>query len=123
MDKRSSGYTLNIYCDCKASEAHTDHNSESESDVLPAEKWVLFSNYPGRRKITGKLNDGILQTLHQEEILTYIAKKHNMTEDTTLTPKDYTPYSNLSTLTTEHPQLNFSTGGFLQMTSYFNKHI
>jgi hypothetical protein len=73
--------TLNIYCDRKASAAHQSSLSDPVGDVLPAEKWALFSSYPNTRKITGHLNEGILQTLYTDEIITYIAKKHNMTED------------------------------------------
>lgn len=73
--------TLNIYCDRKASDAHKLSMLDSNGEVLPAEKWALFSNYPNPRKITGKINEGIMQSLHTEAILEYISKKHNLTED------------------------------------------
>jgi hypothetical protein len=73
--------TLNIYCDRIASEAQKSMSSHPTGEILPAEKWALFSTYPNNRKITGNLNEGILQTLHTEEIISYISKKHNITED------------------------------------------
>ncbi len=73
--------TLNVYWDHKASEAHKWSTSDSNGDVIPAEKRALFSTYPLPRKITGKLNEGILQTLHTDDILAYISKKHNTMED------------------------------------------
>jgi hypothetical protein len=79
--KLNSAATLNVYCDRKASKAYQHSTTISNCDVLPSEKWALFSMYPERRKITGKLNEGVLQTIHSEEIQAYIAKKHNITSD------------------------------------------
>jgi hypothetical protein len=73
--------TLNIYCDRRASEAHKFSVSISLADVLPAEKWALYSRAPEPHKITGKLTESILQALHTAEILEYIARKHGLTED------------------------------------------
>lgn len=73
--------TLNIYCDRKASEARQYHTSDQDAEVLPAEKWALYSTQPTRHKITGKLSEGILRTLNRENIEDYIAKKHNLTAD------------------------------------------
>jgi len=73
--------TLNIYCDRKASEARQYHTSDQDAEVLPAEKWALYSTQPSRHKITGKLSEGILRTLSRENIEDYIAKKHNLTAE------------------------------------------
>jgi hypothetical protein len=73
--------TLNVYCDRRASDAHKFSSSDPNADVLPAEKWALFSRCPTARKITGKINEGILQTLYTEDILAYISRKHNITEE------------------------------------------
>jgi hypothetical protein len=64
--------TLNIYCDRKATEEHQRSVTDPSCDVLPAEKWALFSRVPTTKKITGKLNDGIIQTLQRDELLTYL---------------------------------------------------
>ncbi len=69
------------YCDCKASKAHTLSYSDPNGELLPAEKWALFSSYPTTRKITGKISKGIMQSLHTDDIIAYISKKHSMTED------------------------------------------
>jgi hypothetical protein len=73
--------TLNVYCDRRASDAHKFSSSDPNADVLLAEKWALFSRSPTARKITGKINEGILQTLYMEDILAYISRKHNITEE------------------------------------------
>jgi hypothetical protein len=44
--------TLNIYCDRKASEEHTKSITDPNCDVLPAEKWALFSRISVTKKIT-----------------------------------------------------------------------
>jgi hypothetical protein len=79
--KLSPAATLNVYCDRKASEAHQQSLSLSNGDVLPAEKWALFSNYPEPRKITGKLNEGVIQTLQSKALQAYIEKKHNISAE------------------------------------------
>lgn len=73
--------TLNVYCDRMASEAHKHSTSDSVADILPAEKRALYSRFPEYRKITGKLTNSILQTLHTDEIMAYIAKKHGLRGD------------------------------------------
>jgi hypothetical protein len=73
--------TLNIYCDQKAVEEQHKSITEPNSEVLPAEKWALFSRVPFNRKITGKLTEGVLQTLHRDNLVTYISKKHKLTEE------------------------------------------
>lgn len=60
--KLTPAATLNLYCDRKASDAHKRSLPIPNGDVLPVEKWALFSTYPETRKITGKLNVGVIQS-------------------------------------------------------------
>ncbi len=66
---------LNIYGDWKAMEEQLRSSTDPNGNVLPAEKWALFSRVPVTRTITGKLNGGILQTLERDDLIKYISKK------------------------------------------------
>jgi hypothetical protein len=52
---------LKILCDKYASDAQKIFISDPEGDILPSEKWVVYTTAPSSRKITGKLKDAILQ--------------------------------------------------------------
>ncbi len=52
--------------------------SHPDADTLPTEKWAVYSCYPTTRKLTGKLDFGIQETLYVESLLNYIHDKHNI---------------------------------------------
>jgi hypothetical protein len=65
---------LNIWCDRHADEARKTHVAFPDGDVLPAEKWALFSCYPVSRKIIGKLDKEVHESMYTEPLLEYIHK-------------------------------------------------
>ncbi len=55
--------TLNVLCDKMAMEARLVNLSDPEADVLPSEKWTLFSCSPVTHKITCKLETALMTSL------------------------------------------------------------
>jgi hypothetical protein len=76
--KLSQAAPLNIWCDRQAEQARKMNYSHPDADVLPAEKWAVYSCYPVKRKLTGKLDIGIHDTLYHESLTAYLHKKHNI---------------------------------------------
>jgi hypothetical protein len=76
--KLSSAAYMNIWCDHQANAARQSSTSAPEADVLPSKKWAVFTCYPVTRKIIGKLDDGIQESMYTEAILKYLHKKHNI---------------------------------------------
>ncbi len=74
--KLSPEATLNMWCDKQAEIACQEDISYPDADILPAEKWALFTTTPDYYEITGKLNEAITTTLHFEPLQKFIAKKH-----------------------------------------------
>jgi hypothetical protein len=78
--KLSNAAKLNILCDSRATAAQASFISDPEGEVLPSEKWAVYTNVPSTRKVTGKLKEAIMQTLHRDEMLEFIKRKHGLTE-------------------------------------------
>ncbi len=78
--KLSPEATMNIWCDSRAAIARNQDITIADAEVLPAEKWALYSTYPNTKKITGDLTEGILCQLHHEAMEHYIRKKHGLCE-------------------------------------------
>ena len=68
---------LNIWCDKEANTARQQYLTQC-AEVYPNERWALFTTDPYPQKLTGKLDNGILQQLHTESLTTYIHKKHGL---------------------------------------------
>jgi hypothetical protein len=73
--KLTSVAYLNIWHDWQADQARQKATSFPDADVLPAEKWAVFSCYPITRKIIGKLDQGIHESIYMEPLLEYLHKK------------------------------------------------
>jgi hypothetical protein len=76
--KLSTDATLNVMCDHMANKAHQESTTYPDAELLPAEKWALFASTPFSYKITGKLDYGIQQTYHYDNLQEYIGKKHGL---------------------------------------------
>lgn len=66
---------FNTICDKNATNA-IRNLSDLERAVFPMEEWAIYSTIPITRKFTGKLNNNILYTLYQEDLMHYIHQKH-----------------------------------------------
>lgn len=78
--KLSHEATLNVWCDRMADQAHLSDHSYPDADVLPSEKWALYSCVPVFHKIMCSLDNAIATMLHHQAMLQYITKKHGITE-------------------------------------------
>lgn len=65
---------LNIWCDNIATREREHSTSIPDADVLPIEKWALYSCSPITWKITGHLEKGIHDTMYTELICDYLRK-------------------------------------------------
>jgi hypothetical protein len=74
----SNSAIMNVWCDYKAEMARHTHFSHPDAEVLPNEKWAIFSSSPILRKITGALDYNILCTMHGESMEHYIHQKHDI---------------------------------------------
>jgi hypothetical protein len=80
MMKLSHESKLNIWCDKMAGEARQLDQSYPDAEVLPSEKWALYSCVPTFHKLTCHLDDAIATNLYYSDMLHFITKKHGMTE-------------------------------------------
>ncbi len=69
-----------MWCDHQVEQAWKMNCSHPDADVLPTEKWAIYSCYPVTRKLTGKLDTGIQKSLYHESLTMYLYKKHNICE-------------------------------------------
>ncbi len=70
-----------MWCDRQAEIARQEDITYPDGDILPAEKWALFSTTPDYFKITGNLDGAIMTTLHYEPLQHFIKKKHGLTPE------------------------------------------
>jgi hypothetical protein len=80
MLKLSHESKLNIWCDKMAGEARQLDQSYPDAEVLPSEKWALYSCVPTFHKLTCHMDDAIATNLYYSNMLHFIMKKHGMTE-------------------------------------------
>jgi hypothetical protein len=78
--KLSHESMLNVLCDKMAGEARLLDQSYPDADTLPSEKWALVSPVPTVHKLTCHMDNSIMTTLYQSDMLNYNTKKHGMTE-------------------------------------------
>jgi hypothetical protein len=78
--KPSPEATLNALCDKKAEEACLTNQSYPDADALPAEKQDLFACVPYFHIITCKQDTALINTPFYDDILQYVATKHNLME-------------------------------------------
>lgn len=77
--KLSSQAKYNILWDRKAEQAWLKGTSQPDADILPSEKRALFVTELMYKKITGALDESILQQLYTEKLQAYIETIHGMT--------------------------------------------
>lgn len=76
--KLSHEANLNVLCDQMAENMRMQSQSYPDADVLPSEKWALFSNVPVFHKITCKLDTAVLNTLYTDDMVKYITKRYSL---------------------------------------------
>ncbi len=69
---------LSIWCDANAAKHRERNVSAPDAEVLPIEKWAVYSCYPITRKITGKLEHGIHESMYSNSLCEFIRKKHSL---------------------------------------------
>jgi hypothetical protein len=62
--KLSNTAILNTWCDKMANEARRTHIAQPDADIYPCKKWALFTCYPTLQKITGQLDEAIIEEHH-----------------------------------------------------------
>jgi len=74
--------TYNVWCDRMAQlEWSNGAVSNFEPEVLPSEKWALFSSFPTSHKITGSLDTGFAYAMGYKDLLSYIEEKHSLSSE------------------------------------------
>jgi hypothetical protein len=63
---------LNILCDCMASKSQQHGFSDNGCDILPTERWAVYSYHPDPHKVTGPLGKEVTLSLHFHKLATYI---------------------------------------------------
>jgi hypothetical protein len=69
---------LNILCDCMASKSQQHGFSDNGCDILPTERWAVYSYHPDPHKVTGPLGKEVTLSLHFHKLATYIYTKHGL---------------------------------------------
>jgi hypothetical protein len=80
VEKLSPLAKLNIEMDELAESVHEStfpFKTTEDQEVLPAEKWALFL---GSEKVTTKLRDRVLHQCHYEDLVSYVAERHSLSE-------------------------------------------
>lgn len=76
--KLSPEATMNIWCEKRAEAARQNDITIPDAEVLPAEKWALYSTYPQTKKNIGNITEEIIHQLQYEAMENYIRKKHGI---------------------------------------------
>lgn len=71
LDLTPAAY-LNIWCDATAAKERTMSTSIPDADTLPSEEWAVYSCYPITKKLTGRLEKGIHDSIYTESLREYL---------------------------------------------------
>lgn len=66
-------------CDKMAGTSQQTGYPDFTCDILPTERWAIFTDYPNHRKITGRLSRAIFSSLCQHILTEYLLPKHGLT--------------------------------------------
>ena len=80
VEKLSLLAKLNVEMDELAESVHNStfpFKTTMDQEVLPAERWALFLD---SEKVTTKLRDRVLHRCHSVDLVSYVAKRHSLSE-------------------------------------------